>query len=56
MRAYIQKNQQPDPEIGTDGSRHTGKTHGLTGMGPDLAGQDTAGQLFGQIWKQTQMF
>jgi len=31
-----------------------GKTRRLTGTGPGLAGQDTAGRVFGRFWKRTE--
>jgi len=32
------------------------KTQGLMGMGPDLACQDAAGQVFGLVWSRTDLF
>jgi len=33
-----------------------GKTGGLTGMGPGMARQDAAGQVFGRVWNRTELF
>jgi hypothetical protein len=33
-----------------------GKTHGLTGTGPDLARQDGLGCVFGHFWNLTKSF
>jgi len=34
-------------------SAQPGKTHRLTGKGPGLPHQDAEGQVFGQVWNQT---
>ena len=32
------------------------ETRGLTGMGPGLARQESAGRVFGQVWNRTDQF
>jgi hypothetical protein len=42
--------RKAEPEIGTDGSSKTQKTHQLTGMGTGMARQEAPGQGFGWFW------
>jgi len=47
----------PDPLLTLPtGPAKPGITLRLTGMGPGLSRQDTAGQVFGRVWSQTEQF
>jgi hypothetical protein len=37
------------------GLANPGKTRRLTGIGEGLTWQDPAGQIFGRLWKETQL-
>jgi len=56
MGPYIEKPETQNRRLKPTGLAKPGKTRGLTGTGPGLAHQDTAGRVFGRFWNRTESF
>jgi hypothetical protein len=59
--AYLNATINVKPETQTrrlepTGLAKPGETHGLTGTGPGLARQESAGRVFGRFWNRTHPF
>jgi len=56
MRPQIDKPEKQNRILDPMSLAKPGKTRGLTGTGPGLERQETAGRCFGQFWNQTEPF
>ena len=50
------KPKMQNRRLNLTGQAKPGKTRRLTGTGPDLAPQESAGRVFGQVWNRTDPF